>query len=133
MKTERIIQVGVIFSLTAVILGAMGAHALKPRILPEQLTSFETAVRYQFYHGLSILLLAALSSKLNSKWMNYAFRFFCAGIVLFSGSIYLLSLHDLIGLINYKWLGPITPIGGLCFIIAWIFVLIAGKSVPLKK
>ena len=128
MKTQRIIQVGVLFTLTAVILGAMGAHALKPHLQPEQLMSFETAVRYQFYHGIALLLLAALSSNLEPKFLSYAFRLFCVGILLFSGSIYLLALRDLIGLSSYKWLGPITPIGGICFIAGWILFFMASKS-----
>lgn len=107
---------------TAVILGALGAHGLKPLITPEQLTSYETGVRYQVYHAFALLLLAAFDTKLKPKFRNLASWAFILGIGLFSGSIYLLALHDLIGLTNYKWLGPITPLGGLCFIAGWIFV-----------
>ena len=122
MKTKTVLLLGSILAGTAVILGALGAHGLKPLITPEQLTSYETGVRYQVYHAFALLLIAALDDKINFNFRRYAAWAFVLGIGLFSGSIYLLSLHDLIGLTNYKWLGPITPLGGLCFIAGWIFV-----------
>ena len=122
MKTKNSLLLGSILAGTAVILGALGAHGLKPLITPEQLTSYETGVRYQVYHAFALLLIVAFDTKLKPKFRNLASGAFILGIGLFSGSIYLLSLHDLIGLTNYKWLGPITPLGGLCFIAGWIFV-----------
>ena len=114
------------FGLTATVLGAMGAHALKPLLQTEQLQTFETAVRYQMYHAFALLFLAALEDKLNPKFVRWAFYTFLLGVFLFSGSLYLLSIHSLIGLENYKWLGPITPLGGLCFILGWGFMLQAA-------
>ncbi len=126
MKTRTTLVIGSILAGTAVIMGAMGAHALKPLLSAEQLISYETGVRYQLYHALALLLLVALGEKIELKMRNYASRAFLLGTILFSGSIYLLSLHTLIGIENYKWLGPITPMGGLCFIIGWVCIVIAA-------
>lgn len=109
----------------AVVLGAFGAHALKVRLSPEQLATFETGVKYQFYHAFAILFAALLLDKYQHAFINYAVYAFAAGTVCFSGSIYLLATRDLIGLTTYKWLGPITPIGGTLFIAAWILLFLA--------
>ena len=115
----------------AVMLGAMGAHYLKSKVgdgilTTENLQSFETGVRYEMYHTLALLLIVLLSEKLNSKLVKYISWFFISGIFLFSGSIYLLSTKSLIGIENFAWLGPVTPLGGLCFITGWILLLIAS-------
>ena len=114
----------------AVVLGAMGAHYLKRKIsegiiTTENLQSFETGVRYQMYHTLALLLIALLAEKLNPKFVKYIFGLFITGIFLFSGSIYILSTKSLMGIENILWLGPITPLGGLCFITGWIVLLFA--------
>ena len=130
---KKIIVTASIFGGLAVVLGAMGAHALKPLLLPEQLITYETAARYQMYHALALLMLSALSDKLNAKFISYAWRFFVAGIILFSGSLYLIATHSLLGFENYLWLGPITPLGGLCFILGWICVMLSAiKSTEIK-
>jgi uncharacterized membrane protein YgdD (TMEM256/DUF423 family) len=123
--TKKIILTGSIFAAIAIILGAFGAHALKTLISPEQLVSYETGVRYQFYHAIAILVLAGFSDKLNPNYLAYSFNAFVFGIALFSGSLYLLSLRTLLGIENYKWLGPITPLGGLSFIIAWLLLFVS--------
>ena len=110
----------------AVILGALGAHALQNLIMPEQLQSFETGVKYQVYHTLAIMLVSILNDKLKSKHLKFAAYFFITGIFLFSGSIYLLSTRNLLGIETWTFLGPITPIGGLAFICGWIFIFISG-------
>ena len=113
---SKYITLGSIFAGTAVILGAFGAHALKEKLSIQQLQVFETGVKYQFYHA----FVPAL---------NYSFWFFTAGILLFSGSLYLLSTIDINGLSGIKSiLGPITPLGGLCFILGWISLIIAVKG-----
>lgn len=107
----------------AVILGALGAHALKSRLPAEQLESFKTGVTYHFYHGLAIILLSIameVYKKPGLKWANYLFF---TGILFFSGSIYLLSTQSISGL-SVSFLGPITPIGGLLFISGWIIACI---------
>ena len=117
---------GAIFALLAVILGAFGAHGLKSQIAEARLESFETGVRYQFYHALGLLLIHLLQEKTSSKLLSMAGWFMVGGVILFSGSIYLLATRDLLGIENVSWLGPITPIGGLLFIVAWIMVVIAA-------
>ena len=110
----------------AVILGALGAHALQSLIMPEQLQSFETGVKYQVYHTLAIMLVIILNDRLKLKYLKFAAYSFITGIFLFSGSIYLLSTRNLLGIENWTFLGPITPIGGLAFICGWIFIFISG-------
>ncbi len=117
------------FAGTAVILGAFGAHALKEKLNIQQLQVFETAVRYQFYHAFALLVLGLLADKFNVPALNYSAWFFTLGILLFSGSLYLLSTIDINGLIGIKKiLGPITPLGGLLFILGWISMIIAVRS-----
>lgn len=105
------IRLGAGFMFLAVGLGAFGAHALKARLSPEMLAIFETGVRYQVYHALALLLLAALRGPVKAGWC------FTAGIVLFSGSLYILALTGV-----RKW-GAVTPIGGILFLIGWLIVL----------
>ncbi|MBI4061621.1 MAG: DUF423 domain-containing protein [Elusimicrobia bacterium] len=105
------IRLGAGFMFLAVGLGAFGAHALKARLPPELLAVFETGVRYQVYHALALLLLAALRGPEKAGWC------FAAGIVLFSGSLYLLALTGV-----RKW-GAVAPVGGLLFLIGWLIVL----------
>lgn len=118
---------GALLGGLAVILGAFGAHALKAKLSPESLQIFETGVRYQFYHALALLLVALLSDKMNSSSMNFSGYFFIAGVILFSGSIYLLATREILGIDSWKsFLGPITPLRGLCFVVGWILLLIAA-------
>jgi uncharacterized membrane protein YgdD (TMEM256/DUF423 family) len=123
---KKTILFGSAFAATAVIFGAMGAHAIKQLVRAELLTTFETAVRFQIYHALAILLVAALADKLNPKLVKPTVFLFGLGILLFSGSLYLLSLRELLDIENYKWLGPITPLGGVCLISGWICLFIGG-------
>ena len=109
----------------AVVLGAFGAHALKANLEPEQLQVFETGVKYQFYHSLALILLGILFEKFNSQATVYSGYFFLAGILFFSGSLYLLSTKSLLGIESWKFLGPVTPLGGLCFILGWILLFIS--------
>ncbi|MDW7549677.1 DUF423 domain-containing protein [Pseudoalteromonas sp. McH1-7] len=113
--------VGSVFCLLSVALGAFAAHGLKGRLSEYAIGIFNTAAQYQMTHGLAIIATAFLI-----KWglkVQLVGGFFIAGVLLFSGSLYLLALT------NMKWLGPITPIGGSCFLIAWILLIIqAAKS-----
>jgi uncharacterized membrane protein YgdD (TMEM256/DUF423 family) len=99
-------------------LGAFGAHGLKALVSPDAMSTFETGVRYQMYHVLALLILGLMGgiSEATVKWVS---RFFMGGMLLFSGSIYLLVLKDYLHL-EANWLGPITPIGGLLFIAGWL-------------
>ena len=105
----------------SVALGAFGAHALKNMISATALVTFETGVRYQFYHVFALLSVGILYYYYPVRLMRWAGNLFIAGIVLFSGSLYLLSLLPT----GYKWLGAITPFGGLSFIIAWVLTGLA--------
>lgn len=117
-----------LLAATAVLLGAMGAHFLKEKMTADYLTSFETGLRFQFYHALALLLVGILMRDVKNKFIKWSAQSFIAGIIFFSGSLYLLSIHELIGMENYKWLGPITPLGGLCFTAGWIFLFMAVRK-----
>lgn len=118
--------IAALYGALAVILGAFGAHALKDKLDAYQHTIYEKAVSYQFYHVAALLVVALLADKLQVKTLSLAGWFFSAGILFFSGSLYLLATRSLLGLDNLTpVLGPITPIGGLCFIIGWILLLVS--------
>ncbi len=119
---KRIVIVGIVLIVSAIILGAFGAHALKEILSETKLKSFETGVRYQMYHGLAFLILG-LNEKSFSFSMKYIHIFLLMGVVFFSGSIYGLSMQELLG-VSLKALGPITPLGGLMMIIGWVLLLV---------
>ena len=108
---------GSILGLTAIVLGAFGAHSLKEVLTIEQLTTFETGVKYQMYHALFLLFLG-LNNKINEKLRKMIFYFISFGVLFFSGSIYLLATSTVTNL-NFKPFGIITPIGGVLLIIGW--------------
>lgn len=109
--------IGALLALLGVMLGAFGAHGLKNILSVTALETFEVGVRYQIYHSLAIMLLGGLMVQASTLWCKRAAVFFIIGCVLFSGSIYLLALT------GQKWLGPITPLGGLCFMLGWASVI----------
>ncbi len=116
-----------------VALGAMAAHFLKSKletglITEANLQAFETAAHYQIYHSLALLAIAAFVDKFHEKIIPKVGFCFMAGIVLFSGSLYLLTTSKLMGLGDMRWLGPITPIGGLFLIVGWILLAFAGMK-----
>lgn len=108
----------------AVVFGALGAHALKTHLPEAQLASFETAVRYQIYHALA-LLLAAVIGRQFSVSLRVTLWLFSFGTLLFSGSIYLLATIPLHGIEDLKVIGPVTPIGGLMLIAGWVSLAVA--------
>lgn len=114
---KTIIGAAAIMGLLSIILGAFGAHALKEILSPDQLVGFETGVRYQMYHALFLLFVGA-TSKISDKQKKTVFMLTLVGVIFFSVSIYLLSTKAVTG-IDFSFLGPITPIGGLFLIIAW--------------
>lgn len=117
------INAAALFALLAVILGAMGAHELKKHLTSDLLSSFETAVKYQFYHSFALLFAGALYLAFPSKWIKRATWCFIIGIFLFSGSIYTLVYLQATSEIGLGGLGALTPIGGLFFIMGWLFLL----------
>lgn len=121
---KAILSSGIVFSILAVVIGAFGAHALKPLLTPELADSFETAVRYQFYHALALLAAGILYERFPSGWIRAAGWLFSIGIVLFAGSIYLLIYLKATASIGLGGLGIITPIGGTAFIFAWLCLLL---------
>ena len=122
---KRIIITAAIFGTLAVMLGAFGAHSLKKIISTEQLDIWQTAVQYHFYHTFALLFLSTFG-RFKNKIVNFSSYCFTIGIFLFSGSLYLLALKNVLGLSAIHILGPITPIGGLFFILGWLSLLLAA-------
>ena len=107
----------------AVTLGAFGAHALRTRLAADQLQVFETGVRYHFYHAFALLVVAVAAAQLPpGRLLPAAGWLFVAGTLLFSGSLYLLALTGV------RWLGAITPLGGVAFIAGWVCLALAGRG-----
>ena len=106
----------------SVILGAFGAHKLKEILSPQYLNTFETAVRYQFYHVFALALAGILYGSYPHKWVKTAGTCFILGMIFFSGSLYLLCFFDGAGIAGYTWVGAITPLGGLLFILGWVLL-----------
>ena len=129
----KFIRIAAILGALAVALGAFGAHSLKAVLTPDQLQTFETGVRYQFYHTIALLFVGLLMISKPSKALNMAAGSFIAGICCFSGSLYLLATRGLLGIENLSLLGPITPIGGLFFIVGWIFVFVAVNKLKVTS
>tara|TARA_B100000609_G_C16977990_1_gene312319 strand:- start:214 stop:576 length:363 start_codon:yes stop_codon:yes gene_type:complete len=113
---------GAAFALTAVTLGAFGAHALKELLSSSQLVSFETGVRYQMFHGIVLLFIGISFDKIHKTVLIS--KLFTSGTILFSLSIYLLNTQELIGA-SLSFLGPITPIGGALLIAGWLSLLLS--------
>jgi uncharacterized membrane protein YgdD (TMEM256/DUF423 family) len=120
---KRIVIIASIFGMLAVILGAFGAHGLRDKVTAVELDTWRTAVDYQFYHTLALLFLSRYG-KGSSRMVSVSFISFTIGIILFSGSLYILSTRTITGL-NWPFLGPITPVGGTFMIIGWVGLLLA--------
>ncbi|WP_420580928.1 DUF423 domain-containing protein [Reichenbachiella sp.] len=115
---KKSLLIGAIFGLTSVAIGAFGAHGLKDLLeANDWLDVFETGVKYQFYHALALLIVGLLSDKLKGNWVVKVFYCFVIGVIIFSGSLYILSLT------NIGIFGAITPIGGVLLILGWIFMI----------
>jgi len=115
---KLILITAAISGLLANALGAFGAHALKSKLTPAMLAAYQTGVQYQFYHSIALLLIGILLFHIQNTWFHLSGLAFMIGIVLFSGSLYALSISGI------KWLGMITPIGGLSFILGWLCLII---------
>ena len=114
---KNVLIAGTFSGAIAVMLGAFGAHALRSSLSEESLRVFHTGVEYQFYHSLALLLTGVMVERFRSAIVLMAGYAFITGIILFSGSLYLLATVN-----SLHWLGIATPIGGLCFIAGWIFL-----------
>jgi uncharacterized membrane protein YgdD (TMEM256/DUF423 family) len=111
---------GAVSAFLAVAAGAFGAHALRGRLTPEALTIFETAARYQMYHALGLVAVGWAVARWPASPASWAGWLFVAGTVLFSGSLYALALSGM------RWLGGITPIGGVAFLVGWLILAYAA-------
>ena len=114
---KKIISTGAVLGMIAIILGAFGAHALKKVLSMEELYTFETGVRYQMYHALFLIFIGIIN-ELSQKTKKIIYNLVVFGVLLFSGSIYLLATNTL-NSFDFKVIGFITPIGGLLLILAW--------------
>ena len=114
MSPRALAVAGAVLAFLAVAAGAFGAHALEGRLASDALEVFETAARYHAYHALALLATAALAARWPDPWWGWAGGLFLAGVVIFSGSLYALAMSGV------RWLGAITPIGGLAMLAGWL-------------
>ena len=122
---KRFLITAALFGALSVMLGAFGAHGLKGRMNAETFEIFETAIKYQFYHVFALLAVGIISQYIPGGFLTWSGRCFIAGIVLFCGSLYLLTYYKMTGAQHMNWIGAITPVGGLFFISGWILLAIA--------
>lgn len=119
---KSFLSVAALLGALSVVLGAFAAHKLKQMTGAETVAVFETGVRYQFYHVFALLMVALLSERFSNKWMIWAGNCFITGIILFSGSLYVLTALKIADSLHGQLVGVITPVGGLFFIAGWIFL-----------
>jgi uncharacterized membrane protein YgdD (TMEM256/DUF423 family) len=128
MSTAISLRLVALSGFSAVALGAFGSHGLRDRLAPDMLDVFQTAVSYQFYHSLAWLAVVLLSLQQPSRVLRLSGICFGAGVLLFCGSLYILALSDI------RWLGVITPLGGLAFLAGWLMLgLAASRFSALKQ
>ena len=111
---KSLLIIGAVFAAFSVLLGAFGAHFLKNRLSIEDLAIFETAVRYQIYHSLGIMIMGVASFYIPHNLISLPSYFMIFGTIIFSGTLYLIVFT------NLRWMGAITPVGGLCLILGWL-------------
>ncbi|MBC7381453.1 MAG: DUF423 domain-containing protein [Bacteroidia bacterium] len=119
-------RLGFLLSALAVFMGAFGTHVLRELISESELNTFDTGVRYQMFHALAIILISLSYRKFDEKIIYLVLGLFIAGIVIFSGSLYLLATRNIWGDDSFKVIGAITPLGGLCFIGGWLVLYFKG-------
>jgi uncharacterized membrane protein YgdD (TMEM256/DUF423 family) len=119
---KSFLSIAALLGALSVVLGAFAAHKLKQIAAADTVGVFETGVRYQFYHVFALLMVALLSEKFSNRWMVWAGNCFITGIILFSGSLYLLTALKIAESTHGQLAGVITPVGGLFFIAGWIFL-----------
>lgn len=128
---KKILSTGTIFGMTAIILGAFGAHALKKVLNLDQLSTFETGVRYQMYHALFLIFIGLIPS-ISQKTKKVIYYLVFSGVFLFSGSIYLLATNSITAY-DFKTIGFLTPIGGFLLILAWGVLLLSVLNKKIIK
>lgn len=128
---KKTISIGCIAAALAVAFGAVGAHLLKKIISPntaDALDIFHTAAQYQMYHAIAIIITGVLLRLNYNKSLQQAAYLFIIGIILFSGSLYALALFKVNHISSLNFLGAITPLGGLCFMAGWLFLLVGARK-----
>jgi len=126
------LKTAAILAALSVALGAFAAHTLKETISNYALEIFETAVKYQFYHVFALIAAGIIYKEYPNKLVNWSGKLFIAGIILFSGSLYVLTAIKAAVLPGYNWIGVITPFGGLSFILGWFFLFIGISKKGVK-
>ena len=126
------IKIAALAGALSVILGAFGAHTLKKLISVEILATYQTGVTYQFYHTFALLAVGILYKRYQNRWLEWAGRLFIAGMILFSGSLYILTAMQATRQVGLAGFGIITPVGGLLLVAGWICLFLAIPS-PRKK
>ncbi len=119
------LSIGALLGALAVALGAFGAHGLKKIVPPETVNTFQTGVQYQMYHALALIAVAIVFEKFPGRLMEWSGISFCIGVLLFSGSLYLLTMLKATGKVGLEGLGMITPFGGLFFIVGWLLFFLS--------
>jgi len=122
---KNIIITASIFGMLAVISGAFAAHGLRAWLTPQKLEIWHTAVQYQFYHTFALLFLSTFAHSKN-KLITASYYLFTFGIIFFSGSLYVVACQDSLNLNLPQWIFIITPVGGLCFILGWLMLLLGA-------
>lgn len=125
---KKILILAAVFAALSVALGAIGAHALENLLNERFQKAFETAARYQMYHSLALAICAILIYFKPNNLIAMAAKLFIAGIILFSGSLYLLTFFYLQKITSLNFIGAITPLGGLCFIVGWVCVALGARK-----
>ena len=125
VKSKSFIITGAVYGVLGVLLGAMASHALKSILPVNLMLSFNTGVRYQMYHALALLAIAPALPYLRKTLVTWIYYLITLGTLFFSGSIYLLSMGPIFDLAT-KWIGPITPIGGILLIAGWFMIVLAA-------
>jgi len=130
---NKILQYAFFAAALAVALGAFGAHGLKPLLDDNSMQMYQTAVQYHFYHALALIICGMLQLFTGSKRAGIAAALFGAGLFCFSGSLYAITFLKATGADVPRWLGPVTPVGGLLFIAGWVVLLISAGTIAGSK
>lgn len=123
---KQLIQGGAALAGAAVALGAFGAHKLKDILDEASISAFETAVRYQFYHAIGLLAIGGMLRRLDEKTAKRVAQLFILGIIIFCGSLYIVSTRGVTFGDGVKWMGGLTPVGGASFIAGWVWLAYKG-------
>lgn len=125
---KQTLSLAFLLGALAVAFGAFGAHALKELVDEKSIQTWQTGVQYHFYHVFALVITGLLLNGQSLTWFKRAAALFTTGIIIFSGSLYAMTLFKAAGFTNMNWLGAVTPIGGGCFIAGWICLFIGARK-----